>query len=281
MNHGASIKDMLVIVDLGGDRRPVAVAADLARSLGAHLTGLALAFDPIIPVYTVAAPIPTDFIVAAHEQGLADARASLAAFKAMTDAAGIPAEPRLAESVTGDGFAAIAGNAVLSDLVVVGQQNPDRVEPMREAVIEALLFQAGVPTLLIPYSGRPEMKFDRAVVAWNGSAAGGRAVRAALPLLAGTKEVLAVVVKEAKAGDEEPGADIGAYLARHGINVTVRTVTEAPTGIGATLLSFASDEEADYVVMGAYGHSRIREFLIGGVTRHILAHATLPVLMAH
>ena len=277
----ASIRDILTIVDLGGERRAAIVAADLARRTGAHLTGLSLAFDPLVPVYSVGAPIPTEFITSAHEQAIADARAAAEAFMAIGERAGISVEARTAESVAGDGFVSVVRNLVLTDLAVVGQQNPDAPEPMREALIEAILFQAGLPTLLVPYAGVSGFAPERVVVAWNGSAAAGRAVRAAMPLLAMARHVLVAMVDEGRQPPGEPGADIGAYLARHDLDVTVRAIAAMPSGSGATLLTFAAEEGADWMVMGAYGHSRLLEFLLGGVTRHVLASATLPVLLSH
>lgn len=280
-NQGSRVRDVLVIVDNAGERKAAIVAADLARRAGAHLTGLALAFDPVVPVYTVAAPIPTDFIVAAHEQGVADAKAALAAFEAIGEQAGIPVESRIGESISGDSFAAVVRNAVVSDLAVVGQDNPDQPEPARTMVIEALLFQTGIPVMLVPYAGVGEFVPDRVVVGWNGSPSAGRAVRDAMPLLAMAREILVAIVDEGREAPGEPGADIGAYLARHDLDVTVRTIGNMSGGAGHALLAYAADENADWMVMGAYGHSRLRQFLLGGVTRTVLADATLPVLLAH
>ena len=278
---GSALRDITVIVDSGGTRRAARLAADLAQMTGAHLTGISLAVDPMVPIYTVAAPIPTDFIVAAHEQGMADAQAALAAFDEIGNAAGITSEGRLAESITGD-FSGVIRNVILSDLAVVGQNDPSRQEPLRDALIEALLFQAGLPTLLVPYSGANAFRADKVVIAWNGSSQSARAVRAALPLLAMAKSVLVAIVDEgAPPSDRIQGADIGTYLARHDLDVTVRTIANAHEGAGQAILNLAADEDATWMVMGAYGHSRIRQFLLGGVTRHVLASATLPVLMAH
>lgn len=277
----SGLKDITVIVDNVGERRPAKVAAELARVCDARLTGIALAIDPLVPIYTVAAPIPTDFIVAAHEQGVEEGKAALAAFDAIGTAAGVPTDSRLAESINGD-FSSVVRNAILTGLVVVGQDDPDHEQPFRAALIEALLFQAGLPTLMIPYSGTREFSADKAVIAWNGTAQAARAVRAAMPLLAMSKSVLVAIIDEgAPPSNEAQGADIGAYLARHGLKVEVRTVANAHEGAGRALLNLAVDEEANWLVMGAYGHSRIRQFLLGGVTRSVLANATIPVLMAH
>lgn len=280
-SHGVSaIRDVLVIVDLDGERRAAVVAADLVRQCGGHLTGLAVAFDPTMPVYTIAAPIPTDFIAAAHEQGIADAKAAIAAFEAIGERAGVPVESRLAESMSGDGFVAVVRNAITCDLAVVGQDNADNPEPAREAVIEALLFQAGVPTLLVPYAGVSAFKPERVVVAWDGSANAGRAVRAAMPMLTMASEILVTMVDEGQAMPGVPGAEVGAYLARHDLDVDVRVIENAGDA-GKTLLDFSAKESADWMVMGAYGHSRLRQFLLGGATRTVLADATLPVLLVH
>ena len=278
---GGGLKDITVIVDNSGERRPVKLAAELARLTDAHLTGVALAVDPLIPIYTVAAPIPTDFIVAAHEQGIADANAALDAFDALGEAAGVTTERRLAESISGD-FSGVVRSTILTDLVVVGQDDDNHEEPLRDALIEALLFQSGVPTLLVPTRGVSELRTAKAIVAWNGSVQAARAVRAAMPLLARSQSVIVAIVDEgaAPAGIEQ-GADIGAYLARHGLNVEVRTIANAHEGAGQAILNLAAEEDATWLVMGAYGHSRIRQFLLGGVTRHILGRAGIPILMAH
>ncbi len=278
----SAISDMHVIVDLAGERRAATIAADLASRLDAHLTGLAVAFEPLIPAYSMAAPVPTDFIVAARENAIADARAAGAAFEKIAAAAGVPFETLTLESVAGEGFMGAIHDLRLADLVVVGQDNPDQPEPMRPALIESILFDAAAPTLIIPYTGVTELKTGRAIVAWDGSAPAARAVRAALPLLQFADDVLVVIVEEAskwRAG--APGADIGTHLARHGLGVEVKRVANTIGDVASSLLNFAADEAGDWMVMGAYGHSRVRELLLGGATRTVLASMTLPVLMAH
>ncbi len=283
MNNAVStINDMHVIVDLSGARRPMVIATDLARRLDAHLTGVALAFEPVVPVYTMTTPLPTDLIVAAHEQAVNDAKSAAAAFAKVAAASGLRYESRTTESVGSDGLEGVTRSLALSDLLVVGQQNPDAPEPMREALIEAMLFQSGAPILIVPYAGVEAFAPGRAIVAWDGSAAAAHAVRAAMPLLHLAREVVVVIVKESiKRSTELAGADIATHLARHELHVEVREITNATGDIGQTILSFAADEAADWMVMGGYGHSRMREFFLGGATRGILESMTLPVLMAH
>lgn len=276
-----AIRDILVVVDLAGERAAAKLATDLAAKIGAHLTGLSLAYDPITPAYSMAAPIPTDFMVSAREQAIADAKKAAEAFEEIGRLANLPVETRVSDVMVGDGFGGIIDNCKLSDLVVVGQDNPDQREPLREVLIEAVMFQAGMPTLLVPHAGPTEFKPDHAVIAWNGGATAARAVRSALPLLAMAKKVTVVIVEGGKRRAEVRGADIATYLARHDLDVTIRTIARTPAGIGATLLDFATDEGADWIVMGAYGHSRLREFILGGTTASILKLMSLPVLMAH
>jgi nucleotide-binding universal stress UspA family protein len=273
----SSIKDILVIID--ADRRATMAAAEIAKHTGAFLNGVALTFEALLPIYTAAAPIPTELVVSAHDQSLGDAERLRFDFEALAQRAGVPARSRVAETIAGDGLLGIVGSCVLTDLAVVGQMDPDRREPMREVLIESLLFHARLPIMLIPYAGVRNFQPDRAVIGWNGSATAARALRAALPLLSLAKSVTVVVVDED--GPGLAGSEVAAYLARHNISARLREIDHPSSGAGQALLRFAAEENADWLVMGAYGHSRMREFLLGGVTRHIIGGATLPVFMAH
>jgi nucleotide-binding universal stress UspA family protein len=275
-----TISDIQVIVDLAGSRPAVAIAADLALKLDAHLTGVALSFEPIIPIYSMTTPLPTDIIVAAHDQAVNDAAAAVAAFEKMAAAAGVRFSSKTTSTIGTEGTVGLARSLALSDLAVIGQQNPDQIEPMREAMIETLLFQSGTPTLIVPYAGVTAFKPDYAIIAWDGSATAAHAVREALPLLAHADAVSVVTVGETKTANLA-GTELAAYLARHGLDVDIKAIANTTGDIGQSILSFAADEGADWLVMGAYGHSRIREFLLGGATRGILSSMTLPVFMAH
>ena len=281
MQPTPAIRDIRVVVDLGGDLKPVALALDLAGKLDAHLTGVSLAFQPIIPVYTMAAPVPTDFIVSAHDHAVADAKAAAERFEAMARAADADFEARSIDSMPGDGFAGAIRHFQLADLAVVGQQDPDRPEPMREGLIEAILFQAGAPVLLAPHSGLSEFKPDRVVVAWDGGAMAARAVRAGLPLLGRARRVDAVIVAEDRKLMDAPGAGIGRYLARHGLDTEIHEIAGSGGDVATSILAFAAEQRADWILMGAYGHSRVREFFLGGVTSGMLSSASLPIFMAH
>jgi nucleotide-binding universal stress UspA family protein len=276
-----AIRDMLVVVDLAGERNSAKLAVNLAAKIDSHLTGLALAYDPITPAYSMAAPIPTDFMVSAREQAVEDAKKAAAGFEEIARVSGLAVETHVSDVLVGDGFGGVIDHAKLCDLVVVGQDNPDQREPLREVLTEAVMFQAEVATLLVPHAGPTEFKPDHALIAGNGGTTAARAVRAAMPLLQMSNKVTVVIVEGGRKRAEIAGADIATYLARHDLDVTVRTITRGPSGIGQTIIDFAGDEGADWMVMGAYGHSRLREFILGGTTARVLKAMPLPVLMAH
>jgi nucleotide-binding universal stress UspA family protein len=167
------------------------------------------------------------------------------------------------------------------DLVVVGQ--PERDHPMpEEIVVEGALFESARPVIFIPYIHKGGLTLDRIMVSWDGGRAATRAVADSLPILKKAKQVEVVIVAEGRAkSDEVTGADLGRHLARHGLKVEVKRLTSPDIDVASTLLSYAADSSADFIVMGGYGHSRLREFVLGGATRGILESMTVPVLMSH
>jgi nucleotide-binding universal stress UspA family protein len=167
------------------------------------------------------------------------------------------------------------------DLSVVGQAEPGKVAP-EELIVEGALFGSGRPVVVVPYIQKSGVRLDRVMVCWDASRAAARAVADAMPLLARAKAVdVVIVASERPKSDEIPGADIGQHLARYNLNVEVKRIVTTETDVANTLLSHAADTAADFIVMGGYGHSRLREFILGGVTRGILASMTVPALMSH
>lgn len=275
-----AIKDIFTIVDVYDASLPAAEAAlGLAARTGAHVTGLALAMEPLAPGF-LAAPIPADYIVGALEEAERQARAAVERFTAAAAAAGVTADARTTTVLAG-ATAPIVGQAHLSDLVIVGQENVDEPEPMRAAVIEAMMFEAGVPVLLVPTGWKKGLQVERAVIAWDGSSTAARAVHAALPVLELARSVEITIVASSKAWAGEPGADVAVYLARHGLDVSINTVNREANDVGRTLVQHLRATGADLCVMGAYGHSRLREFIIGGATQTMLEEMPVPTLMAH
>jgi nucleotide-binding universal stress UspA family protein len=136
--------------------------------------------------------------------------------------------------------------------------------------------------IVVPYIQKQGLKLDRVLVCWDGGRTATRAIADSLPFLLRAKAIDVVIVASGRAkSDEIPGADIGQHLARHGLKIEVKRIVAADTDVPNTILSYAADSSADFLVMGGYGHSRLREFVLGGATRGILASMTVPALMAH
>ena len=172
-----------------------------------------------------------------------------------------------------------------ADLIVIGQLDAyDSQAGLLRARPEEVTMLAGRPVLVVPFTGHFERISTRVLVGWDASREAARAVRDAMPLLARAEAVtvLTVDAEQSPFGHGEiPGADIALYLARHGVKAEVERTVSAGIGIGNTLLSRAADFEADLLVMGAYGHSRMREFVLGGASRTLLGSMTVPLLIAH
>ncbi|MGE9296146.1 MAG: universal stress protein [Puniceicoccales bacterium] len=274
-----AIKDILTLVDLAGKQHAARAALDLAARCDANATGLTIAFEPVVPGF-VAAPMPADYIELARNQALKAAQDAGKTFNDMARMAGVKAEVRTAEMITGGSAEAVLAHCRLTDLVVVGQENPDEPEPMREMLIESILFESGVPVLVVPYIGGT-LPLKNVMVAWDGSPTASRAVHAAMPMLQMADKVTVMIVENGRRAHGEPGTDIATYLARHGLDVTIDVVPRPSGGVADAILNYVSDRSIDLVAMGGYGHSRMREFLFGGATREILGSMTVPVLMAH
>jgi len=166
-----------------------------------------------------------------------------------------------------------------ADLTIVGQANPDDATAP-QGLADALMLAAGRPVLVVPYAGTFSTVGNKILVAWNGTREAARAVADALPFLKTAKETLVVGVDVA---DDRhiAGADLATYLAQHGVTINVRPVVAPEISVADALLDAVSDFGCDMIVMGGYGHSRLRELAFGGTTRHIMDHMTVPVLMSH
>jgi nucleotide-binding universal stress UspA family protein len=279
-----AIRDILVHLDATPRAATrLALAAGLAQRLQAHLTGL-FVLDIPLPVFAggemAGAAAMADMIDGMRAAGLEESAKVEASFAETLRREGIAGEWRLAEGITG---AQLALQGRYADLLVVGQAAPDGATP-GNAAIEAALFQSGRPVLVVPHSGAVASLGRRALVGWNASREASRALHDALPLLAGAESVTVLTINaepSVEGHGEEPGADIARHLARHGLQVTVRRIAGAEISAGDLLLNEAADLGADLIVMGGYGHSRLRELVLGGATRTLLGQMTVPVLMSH
>src|SRR3954449_800709 len=281
-------KEILVTVEMApaGSAR-LDLAAALAERVEAHLIGLHASLTPLV--------LPSGGYFDHFDRSLIDElygefaermrereEAARSLFEETARRRRVAAEWRVAAGYPSES-AALHGRYV--DLIVLGQSNPDDAEAVLfQPRPEEVALAAGRPVLGVPYAGRFEGCGRRVLVAWDASRAATRAVSDAMPLLAAAETVTVLCVdpdRDRTTHGDVPGMDIAVHLARHGVTARVETTMSGGIGVGNALLSWASDSGADLLVMGAYGHARLRELLLGGATRTILESMTLPVLISH
>jgi nucleotide-binding universal stress UspA family protein len=281
-----SYKDLLVVLDPEpAARGRIDLAAALAERFAAHLVGLYPLLVPQRPrelgYFDPALLDP--FFESLREQARAAADEVREQFEHVARLRGLSAEWRL---VPEGPDADPALHARYADLTILGQLDPDRgeAEGLLRPRPEQVTLASGRPILIVPYAGRFENVGQRVVIAWNSGREAARAVHDAMPLLvaADVVTVLTIDPRDGPQGHGElPGADISLHLARHGVKAQVERTVAADLPVGEVLLSRLADLGADLLVMGAYGHSRMRELLLGGATRSLLQSMTVPVLMSH
>jgi nucleotide-binding universal stress UspA family protein len=283
------LRDLVVLLDGSArDDAKLAVAIELARRDDAHLTGLC-PLELLLPAdmsfalggYPDLWALP-EFAKQVESQARAKAAVVEAGFR----------ELLRREAITGDWvfetgslIPAVTRRAQATDLVVVGQADPENPLPaMARTLVQDILMTAGRPLLIIPYAGRFATVGTNALVGWTPTRESARAVHDALPVLAQGAKVLVLTVESTKGGklEELPTVDIAEHLSRHALDVSAaRTVVSDGLSPADALLDYVSDIQADLLVVGGYGHSRTREMIMGGVTRDLLNHMTVPVLMSH
>ncbi len=265
----------------------IRLAAQLARQMGSHLIGAA-ATGVSRRVYALMPPEASDPTLGLHLDFLRQqAHTALAVFRDQCAALGaISCESKLLDDEAGAGIGLLARTA---DLVVLGQGQqgaPGAAELAADVIVDSAR-----PVLLVPVAGATGPVGARILVAWDGGREAARALQLALPLLrqaAAVNLVVCAVAPGARPVAAAPTADPRAWLARHGVtaSLTVHGIEAQARlhwrqAIGERLLSLAADGGADLLVMGAFGQSRWKESLLGGVTRTVLDSLTLPVLLAH
>jgi len=275
---------LLVLDDRPGEESRTALAIDLAKRYDAHLVGLALVAEPVYPsMVTVELPVG---LLESRQQDL-EARADkmLARFAAATEAAGLSSvEQRKLVNQYEDVAGAAAMQARHADLTIIGQADVEKDDALVVEIPERVVLDSGRPVLVVPYAGHFEGLGKRAMVAWNASREAARALSAALPLLQVMDEVEVVSINPRRgthAHGDMPGVDITTVLARQGVRAEVEVLQGDSGSAGEMLLSRAADRSTDLIVMGAYGHSRLREMVLGGATRQMFGSMTVPTLMCH
>jgi nucleotide-binding universal stress UspA family protein len=275
------IRDLVVNLAAGKSRDSAAeFAISLAAAFEAHVTGVSFAYEPVITP-TVMDGLSAAWIDTEREQNRSAAQAAIDRFAAGARNAGVSYVDRLLAGTLDDAARVLGTFARSFDLAVLGQADPDR-GAQDDLMIEAALFNSGRPVVIVPYIHKGALALSRVLVCWDASRSAARAVADAMPFLRRGQAIEVVVVgADGDNKPELPGVDLGEHLARHGLNVEVKRLVAESLAVADVILSHAADCGADFIVMGGYGHSRLREFVLGGVTRTMLAEMTVPVLMSH
>jgi len=275
------IKDIVVNLALGDGREVIAeFAVSAAVTLDAHVTGVAFVYEPSIPPVEMAV-VPADILEAQRVENERLATQAVARFEETARRNAVSFETRRIDDSMASAPETLARIARRFDLSIVAQPHPDG-PGIDDLFVESALFSSGRPVLIVPYIQRSPLSLDRVLVCWDGSRTAARATADALPLLARARTVEVVTVTGPSHRDEEiPGIDFAQHLARHGIRVELKRIVQGDIDIASAILSHAADVSADLIVMGGYGHSRWREFVLGGATRGLLKSMTVPTLMSH
>ena len=257
----------------------VAVAAALAERFDAHLVGLHIRQRFEAPMFTDAT-VALDALYKSYEESVkTEEAASSAAFQGTLSGKRRSSEWRVVDGYAEDALIAAARYA---DLVVLGQREP---EPMPEAtptdLPERLALHSERPVLVVPHIGAAQSPGRTVMLCWNGLREASRAATGALPILKAAERVIVLTIDAEKGGDSDAGRLAGEWLGRHGVKAIVQRDTAAASDVGNVILSRAADSAVDLIVMGIYGHSRMREFVLGGASRTLLGSMTVPLLIAH
>lgn len=279
-----SSKTLLVhLNDIARAERVLGAAVALARTYKAHLIGLA-----VLPPYVITPafdPTSVSTTIDVHRTAYVGDMAKLKAlFNETCRREDVSCEWQQSDALFGSAAACILEHARSADLVVMPQDDARWSYASLLDAAERIIIEAGRPILLIPHKGRVALPANRALIAWNSRREAARAAFDAIPLLSKGADVTVLWVDTSSdpvMAADAPGADLCTALARYGLKCEAASV-HAPDGDAAEAIRReANSRGADLIVMGAYGHSRFREFILGGATRDSLARMDRPILMSH
>jgi nucleotide-binding universal stress UspA family protein len=278
-----AIRDVLLALTTYPDPTPVSAiddAVSFASSIGCHIAAIACEVHIQVPGTFLSSSVVNVGGMAAHEahKSLKNAQALLAAFESTAEKAGISYERVLERCLTSQVPGRLVEYARLRDLTIVSVP-----ESYDQWYAETIIFESGKPTLVLPEAPRAK-SFDlkTVMVAWDFSRAAARAIADAIPILERAREVRIVTVTNEKVIDSKHAAEeLAKNLSRHGIDVVLDKVNAAGRAIGEVLEMQAASCGAEILVMGAFGHSRFREFILGGATKSLLSKPPIPVLFSH
>ena len=275
-----------ILVHLGAERHvkpALSMAMELAKRNNGHLVGLHVM--PVAQLYGgFEAQIPADVIAMQEERHKEIAEAIRKQFEEQTSQEDISVEWRCTKPKGRALSEEIVDHGRRADLIIATQEDPEDESLAELGVAEQLMLTSGRPVLIVPYTGAFKTVGENIMIAWNASRESARATFDALPLLQQAKRVEVLWANPAAKNADDlsiSGSEIANTLARHGVRVEAAHTVNKQISIGNELLSRLADHGSDMLVMGGYGHSRFREYVLGGATRHILQHMTVPVLMSH
>jgi len=275
------MKDLLVYLDGSfEDETRINQAEALAGQHSAHLTGILCNALPELTVTSAPVYASEDMILRLQKEAVAQGDRDHVALKERFQKLVVPNELRRLDIISGQIGETLASECRTADAIIGTRlYGHDLANP---EILETVLFESGSACLLAPPKMAPA-SYDTVLIAWNNSSQAARAVLSALPILQKAKNVIIVMVHKHEPPEyqqEAPGADIAIHLSRHGISAEIEHLSGWHNPAEA-LLEEAKNRSADLIVMGGYGHSRFREWVLGGVTRDVLTSATIPILLAH
>jgi len=275
-------KKLLVHIPTERSPRPATDGSiSLAMTFGADLEAVAVGYESVndVPFVAEGGVAMAPLFERQHEEALERANAALAVFEVEAKAANVNYTSRALGASFADAASVFNAKARLCDLSIVSQPDPTR-ETFDNLFPQTVLLQAGGPILFVPYTFRGSLNVGRIGICWDGGRLAARAVRDAFPLLAKANALTILSVNEPESA--EASADrLVARLASRGLPAKVISLQADHSDIQPTILSATADEGLDLLVMGGYGHSRLREIVLGGVTRDMLRCMTVPTLMSH
>ena len=278
------IKDILVHLPTERPARPVIDGSiSLALTYGAHLDALAVGYIPMRNAFAIdgAAAIAAETIEEERLDALVRAQTAADVFELAARNSGISYSWRSAAGFPAEAAASIGAAARLYDLAVVLQPDVEHAS-FDNAVPQEVLFESGRPVLFIPYIFRGSFESRRIGICWDGGRPAARALHDAMPFLRKADTLVIITIKESGKDNAETSAEkLAQHLTRVNLQSSIRALDASRSEIQPLISSLASDEGLDLLVMGGYGHARLQEALLGGVTRAALRSMTVPTLMSH
>ena len=274
-----------ILVNIPTERPPQPVidgAISLATRCQAQLDAVSFGYESAsMPLIAEGGAAVAAILEVEREKALERARAALALFEAEAKRAGLVSSSRAISALQGEAAAILGATARLYDLTILEQPEFAR-DTFDNTLAQEILFQSGGPVLYMPYTFKGTFHARRVGICWDGSRLAGRAVRDAMPLLEKAEAITIITINaESTVPADASAAHLVRYLARLGVPTEIERLKTETANIQSSILSLASDESLDLLVMGGYGHSRLKETVFGGVTREMLESMTVPTLMSH